>query len=178
MKQNLILFILVTILNAPLIKAQEWQTPVIEGYGKVKYLKEATEQPIKDQEYKILYHITSAKEKEGVNATLWHIARQINLFSVTGIPPEHVKIVAVISGPATEIVLNNKAFLEKKGTHNHNLDLMQKLKEYGVEIDVCGQATSEHQINTATELSEYVNLTLSALIHIPNYQMKGYNLMF
>lgn len=52
---------------------------------------------------------------------------------------------------------------------------MQKLKVYGVKIDVCGQATSEHDLKTATEFSEYVNLTLSALIHIPNYQMKGYN---
>ncbi len=178
MKLNFILFILVAILNGDLIKAQEWQTPVIEGYGKVKNLKEAAEQPLKDKEYKILYHVTSAKEKEGVNATLWHIARQINLFGATDTPAEHVKIVAVISGPATDIVMNNKAFFKKKGKQNPNLDLMQKLKEYGVKIDVCGQATSEHHINTATELSEYVNLALSALIDIPNYQMKGYNVMF
>lgn len=39
-------------------QAQEWQTPVIDGYGRIKDFKDAAEQPDTSATYKILYHIS------------------------------------------------------------------------------------------------------------------------
>ncbi|HEA30243.1 MAG TPA: hypothetical protein ENH91_09650, partial [Leeuwenhoekiella sp.] len=171
--KNLLLVFFLTILTLNFAAAQEWQTPVIDGYGKVKYFKDAGIQPEKDKEYKILYHLTSKNEKEGVNAGLWHIARQVNLFGVTGVPSQNVKIVAVISGPDTDIVMSDDAYMKRYQKKNPNLDLMKKLTDYGVKIEVCGQAAAEHNIDPYSELNKYTDFTLSALIDIPTYQMQG-----
>lgn len=170
--------ILVLTLFSSTMNAQEWETPIIKGYGKIKDYKDAAVQPDKNLDYKILFHITSDKEKEGVNASLWHIARQINLLGASGVPKKHVKIVAVISGPATPIVLSNSDYNSRFGKDNPNLDLMKKLTDYGVKIEVCGQAAAENNIDPYKQLNPYTELTLSALIDIPTYQMKGYTVMF
>ena len=170
--------VLVLTLFSTTMNAQQWETPIIKGYGKIKDFKDASLQPDKHKEYKILFHITSDKEKEGVNASLWHIARQINLLGVSGVPKMNVKIVAVISGPATPIVLSDTAYKKKFSKSNPNLDLMKKLTDYGVKIEVCGQAAAENDIDPYKELNSYTELTLSALIDIPTYQMRGYSVMF
>lgn len=160
------------------MQAQHWQTPVIKGYGKVVDYPDAEVQPNPEKEYKILFHITSDDEKEGVNLKLWKIARLINLMGLQNVPKENVHIVAVISGPATLLVLSDKAYFEKLGKPNPNMDLLKQLKKYGVKIQVCGQALAERKINPKTELNEFTVLTLSAMIAIPTYQMEGYVLMF
>lgn len=129
-------------------------------------------QPIK------FYTISADKEKDDVNLTLWHIARQINLFGISGVPKENVHIVAVISGPATPLVMTDAAYQKKFNKPNPNLDLIQKLSDYGVSLEVCGQAAAENDIDPYSELEEHIKLTLSALIDIPAYQMKGYVVMF
>ena len=50
---------------------QEWQTPLIEGYGEIKYFDNAAEQLNLNQEYKLLFDVTSDKQKKrGKQATL------------------------------------------------------------------------------------------------------------
>lgn len=158
--------------------SQEWQTPIIEGYGKIKDYKDAALQPDKNMVYKILYHITTDKEKDGINVDLWHIARQINLLGVSGVPKENVRIVAVISGPATKIVLSDESYQKRFKNKNPNTDIIKKLSGYGVDIEICGQALAEHEMDHTTEVNKNVKFTLSALIDIPTYQMKGYSVMF
>lgn len=160
------------------VMSQEWQTPVINGYGKIKIFKDAAVQPAHNQEYRILFHITNDKQKDGVNAGLWHIARLVNLFGVTGVDKKYVKIVAVISGDATPIVMTDKAYKTKYYTNNPNLDLMEQLTKYGVAIKVCGQAAAEHDLDVNKDVNTFTQLTLSALIDIPVYEMKGYVVMF
>lgn len=170
--------VLVISLFSSTMTAQEWQTPTIDGYGRVKYFKDAAVQPSKEKEYKILFHLTSDAKKDGVNSGLWHMARQVNLFGVSGVPARHVKIVGVISGPDTDIILSNAAYKKRHNTDNPNMDILKKLSDYGVKFDVCGQAAAEHNIDPYTELNPYIELTLSALIDVPTYQMKGYVIMF
>ncbi len=177
-KINILLTLALTFFAFSFATAQQWQTPVIDGYGKIKYFKDAAVQPDKAADYKILYHITSDKTKEGVNAALWHIARQINLFGVAGVPKSNVQIVAVISGDATPLVLSASAYQKKHGKSNPNLDLIKKLTEYGVKIEICGQAAAEHNIDVYSELNPDIILTLSSLIDVPHYQMQGYSVMF
>ncbi len=175
---KLLTTVIVLTLISITMNAQQWETPIINSYGKIKDFKDASLQPDKNKEYKILFHITSDKEKEGVNASLWHIARQINLFGASGVPKHNVNIVAVVSGPATPLVLSDAGYKKKFNKSNPNLDLMKKLTDYGVKIEVCGQAAAENDIDPYKELNSYTELTLSALIDIPTYQMRGYSVMF
>ncbi|WP_194852295.1 DsrE family protein [Nonlabens antarcticus] len=159
------------------MKSQEWQTPAIEGYGRVVDFPNAAAQPDPNKEYKVLFHITSDAEKEGVNTSLWKIARFINLMELRKVPKEQIHIIAVISGAATAITLNDQAYLERLKRDNPNLDLLKKLVTYGVTIEVCGQALAERDFKPS-EVNHFTTLTLSAMIDIPTHQMEGYTIMY
>ena len=160
------------------MNAQEWKTPTIEGYGRIAEYEDAVIKPDPTKEYKVFFHITSNEEREGVNTSLWKIARLINLLENGGVPKENIHIGAVISGPASPIVLTESAHLKKMNKPNPNLDLLHKLSNYGVDIHFCGQAAAERNIDPHSELNPYTELTLSALTDIPTYQMLGYIIMF
>lgn len=158
------------------MKAQEWQTSAIEGYGKIKYFEEAAEQPDTSLTYKMVFEVKDEKEKDGVNIGLWKIARTLNLLKAGKISSEKIDIVAVIHGEATYSVLTNKKYNEKFGKQNPNIELMKLLKENGVRVFVCGQATAARDIEKK-DINEYTQLALSALTVLPNYQLKGYALI-
>ncbi len=108
----------------------KWEYPVIKGYGPVHPLPNAAVQPDKSINYKILFDVTKAsKDKSKVNPALDHIARLINVYATGGIMPDKMKLVAVIHGPATTVVLNNKIFKSKFGVDNPNIKLINDLKE-------------------------------------------------
>lgn len=159
------------------MSAQEWKTPTIDGYGRIKDYKDAVIHPDKNSEYKVFFNITTSTEREGVNVSLWKIARLINLLESAGVQKKDIHIAAAISGPATPIVLTESAYLDKMKKTNPNLDLMKKLTEYGVQIHLCGQAAGEQNVNPETELNPYTTLTLSALIDILHYDQLGYTVM-
>jgi len=158
------------------MKAQEWQTPAIEGYGKIKYFEEAAEQPDTSLTYKLVFDIKDKKEKDGVNTGLWKIARSLNLLKAGNISSEKIDIVAVIHGEATYLVLSNKKYQEQFKKTNPNIELLRLLKENGVRVFVCGQATASRDIEKE-DMNEYIQLALSALTVLPNYQLRGYALI-
>lgn len=170
--------ILLLLIGSFTMTSQSWKTPTIEGYGRIMDYENAEIQPDSESEYKILFNITTAVEREGVNVSLWKIARMINLLENADVPKENIHLAAVISGPATPVVLNEAAYLKKMHKLNPNLDLMQKLKDYGVVIHLCGQAAGEQNLDPQTELNPYTKLTLSALTDITHYQSQGYIVMF
>ena len=169
------IFLIVTTLN---MNAQEWKTPTIDGYGRIADYENAAIKPDTSKEYKVLFNITSDKEREGVNTSLWKMARLINLLENGGVSKKNIYVVGVISGLATPITLSEEAYFKRMNKMNPNLDLMRKLTDYGAVIHLCGQAAAEKNINPETELNPYTILTLSALIDIPTYQMQGYTVMF
>lgn len=175
MKNSIVISLLLIGLT---MNAQEWKTPVIEGYGRIADFENVAIKPDPSKEYKLLFHITSDKEREGVNASLWKMARTINLLENGGVPIKNIHVVGVISGPATPVTLSEKEYFKKTQKSNPNLDLMKKLTDYGAAIHLCGQAAAENSIDPKTELNPYSKLTLSALIDIPTYQMEGYVVMF
>lgn len=177
MKKTLVISIFLTLICLSM-NAQEWKTPVIEGYGKIAQFDKVAIKPDPAKEYKLLFHITSENEREGVNASLWKMARVINLLEGGGVPHENIHVVGVINGAATPITLSEEAHLKRMDKPNPNLDLMKKLSDYGAVIHLCGQAAAEKDIDPETELNPYTKLTLSALIDIPFYQMEGYLVMF
>ncbi|WP_310994035.1 DsrE family protein [Aequorivita marina] len=160
------------------MNAQNWKTPTIEGYGRIVEYEDVAVKPDPTMEYKLLFHITTAKEREGVNVALWKMARTINLLESGGVPKKNIQLVGVISGAATPVTLTEEAHREKMGVSNPNLELLKKLTAYGASIHLCGQAAAKKNIDPNVDMNQYTKLTLSALIDIPTYQMQGYVIMF
>lgn len=156
--------------------AQEWETPIIKGYGEVKYFDQAASQLNKQLEYKLIFDIKSNQVKNGVNKGLWTIARTLNLFELSGIPSKKIELVASIHGEATFITLNNNAYRDKFGRDNPNLNLIKQLKENRVELYVCSQATASRKINNR-DLNINVIPALSGIAVLANHLLQGFTLM-
>jgi intracellular sulfur oxidation DsrE/DsrF family protein len=156
--------------------AQEWQTPLIEGYGKIKYVDKAAELPNPVQEYKLLFDVTSDNQKNGVNKRLWVVARTLNMLHISGVPSSNIKIVVAIHGAATFNILTEEAHVNRFGKSNPNIDLIQKLRANGVSLFVCSQATATRNIKDE-EVHIDVVPAFSALSVLANYQIQGYHLM-
>ncbi|UWX53852.1 DsrE family protein [Maribacter litopenaei] len=168
--------LVITLLCISLSMAQEWETPIIKGYGKIKNFKDVAVQPDASIEYKLVFDITSDSEMDGVNKGLWKIARVINMLGSADIPSDKVHIVAAIHGAATFATLNDTKHQVKYDKVNPNTELLGLLKNYGVELFVCAQATAARNI-TAEDLNPNTELALSAMTVLANYQLQGYALM-
>lgn len=156
--------------------AQEWETPIIKGYGEVKYFDQAASQLNKQLEYKLIFDIKSNQVKNGVNKGLWTIARTLNLFELSGIPSKKIEIVASIHGEATFITLNSNAYQDKFGRDNPNSNIIQQLNESGVKLYVCSQATSSRNINNG-DLNMNVIPAISGIAVLSNHLLQGFTLM-
>ena len=156
--------------------AQEWETPIIKGYGEVKYFDQAASQLNKQLEYKLIFDIKSNQVKNGVNKGLWTIARTLNLFELSGIPSKKIELVASIHGEATFITLNSNAYQDKFGRDNPNSNIIQQLNDSGVKLYVCSQATSSRNINN-DDLNINVIPALSGIAVLSNHLLQGFTLM-
>ena len=172
--KKLFLFICVLILSK--LNAQEWVTPVINGYGKIKYSKKIAVQPDNNLEYKIVYKITTSETREGINRGLNGIAHAINMLGCVNIQNDKVKIVATIQGAATNIILNDNAHRKKFGKNNPNTEVIKLLSDYGVDLYVCSQATAYKKINKS-DINKNITEALSGSSVLLNYQLNGYALM-
>ena len=173
-----VLAVIITLFIQNAMNAQNWETPIIEGYGKIVHYENAQNKPDPSKEYKVIFHIKDGKEREGVNEGLWKIARLLNLMGKYKVPKDQLKVVAIISGTATPAVLTDEEHKIREDRRNPNLDLLSKLKQHNVRILVCGQALAKHKIDADKHLNPQVELTVSALTAIPIYQMEGYMPIF
>ncbi len=154
-----------------------WQTPAISGYGPMHPFPEGVYQPQKDQVYKVLFFVDGGGDKPGeVNNQLEAVARAINLFSSAGVPPDHLKIVTLISGSATAAVLDAEHYKAQLGMANPNLELIHKLRSFGVDLVVCAQAALKKQYQLDW-INPEVKPALSALTTLAILQTQGYVLI-
>lgn len=168
--------VLLLLLFSSHVYGQDWVTPVIDGYGKIKYSKNIAVQPDDKLEYKIVYKITTNESREGINKGLNGIAHAINMLGCKNIFKDDVKIVATIQGPATTIVLSDDAYQKKFGKKNPNTKVIDLLTQYGVKLFVCSQATAYKKIDSS-EINENIIEALSGSSVLLNYQLNGYALM-
>ncbi|MCB2187702.1 MAG: DsrE family protein [Deltaproteobacteria bacterium] len=154
--------------------AIDWQYPAIKGEGGIVSLPQAAVQPDPSLEYKVLFDLTGWPKMEGkVVPGLAKVARLLNAFDSAGMGPDKMKVVVVLHGPATEAVLKPELFQKKHGFANANLKLIDQLKKAGVKLLVCGQGLAEHDI-AHTDVNPQFEITLSALVAVPTYELKGY----
>lgn len=173
---NRLITILFLVMATNSLAAQEWITPVIDGYGKIKNFENVEALADPTLEYNLVFDITAEREMEGVNMGLWKIARMINMLGAADIAKDKIHIIAAIHGGATFATLGEAKYKEKYDKPNPNAALLKALNDYGVEILVCAQATAARDI-AAEDLNPDTKLGLSAMMVIANYQLKGYALI-
>lgn len=178
--KNSVGFLLVVLLLigfASQSRAQIWQYPVIQNYGGVYPLPNAAVQPDKFLGYKIIFGISKAADNNNkVNPGLEHIAQLINVYASAGVMPDKMKLVAVVYGPATPIVLTTKNYKAQFGMDNPNAQLIADLKKNGVILYVCGQSALHNNIEPGW-IDPNFTLALSSLVVLPTYKLMGYALM-
>lgn len=154
-----------------------WLTPTIHGAGKIHPLPQAAYQPDRKATYKVVFSLTKDSDKpDRANPGLERVARTVNLYVNAGVPLKHLHFVAIASGQATTIALNDEQYRKQFGVANPNLPIIAQLKSAGVDVAVCGQAVAEHQYDDAW-IDRQVTLALSALTTVTELQQKGYALM-
>jgi intracellular sulfur oxidation DsrE/DsrF family protein len=150
---------------------------VITAAGAYHPLPKAAYQPDPAETYKVVFSLTKGSDKpEKINPGLERVARTVNLYAASGVPLDHLKFVAVASGDATGIVLDDEHYKAQFGTANPNLAAIAQLRKAGVDVAVCGQAMAEHHYPNEWA-SKDVTLSLSALTTITVLQQKGYALV-
>lgn len=151
----------------------EWTYPTIQGFGKIVTLPDATMQPNKDADYKIVFNMTGGGDADKVNPSLDRVARAVNIFTSAGVPLSRLHFVVVIHGPATPSVLDNAHYREKFSVDNPNLKLIGELEKAGVKVEVCGQALA-HQNFQQSWVDPQVRITLAAITDIVILEQEGY----
>lgn len=155
--------------------AQTAQFPIVQGFGGIYEIPEATERPDPDGTYKIIIDLVSAAESPGaVNRMVDNIARMINLHGIAGVPKENIKVKVAIHGGAVFSVLNNDFYKKLYGIENPNLPVFEALKESGVvEFYVCGQSLIARNMLTA-DVWQGAEIALSMLTTLTKYVPQGF----
>lgn len=147
-------------------------TPVVQGYGAILPRPQAVEQPRPGA--KVVLDITLKHEPGELNKGIERAARLLNLYGANGLKAGDVQIAIVLHGDATPAVLSNAAVSTRfQLAENPNLPLIAKLRESGVDVQVCGQALNYKGI-ADTEVAEGISIAASALTALINKQAEGY----
>ncbi|MFC5436938.1 metalloregulator ArsR/SmtB family transcription factor [Rhodanobacter umsongensis] len=154
-----------------------WQNPAIHTAGRMRELPQAAYQPDAKASYKVVFGLTVAAAKpDKINPGLERVARTVNLYANAGVPLKHLHFVAIASGAATTIALDDANYRKQFGTANPNLPVIAELRKAGVDVAVCGQAVAEHGYPSEA-IDPRVTLALAALTTITELQQKGYALV-
>jgi intracellular sulfur oxidation DsrE/DsrF family protein len=175
-----ILFFSTFILFSTSIFSQEIKPvkgPVIQNFGQVYAVENPDLLLDKNKEYKVIFDIYSDEKRvKTLNASINTVARFINMHALHGVDPTNLKIVVVLHGEATKNALSDEAFEDYHTIKNPNTELIQALKALHVKIYVCGQSFLSRGFERK-DLSQDVELSLSALTALVYYQTEGYQLI-
>lgn len=152
--------------------------PLLKGgkYSGVIPVKDPTEIPDPNMDYKILFELTSNNPDstiKDINAGLDEITRVINLHVASGIPAKRIIPVIVVHASALNAIKNNEAFKTKYKIDNPNIRLIHDLEKIGAKFIACGQAMEFFEVKREELLPE-IKISLTAQTVITGYQLKGY----
>lgn len=172
-KQYLLLFLAITLWIPAL--SQTPANPIIKDYGTINKLDGVTPSDV-GIDYKIVVDLKSSNDDfKSVNKGLNNVARMLNLHGVAGVPKEKLHIAVAVHYTATPIILDNIGYQKKYGVDNPNLELIEQLKDAGVELYVCGQSLVARDY-AFENVNPQVNIGLSMLTVVTEKMMKGYQL--
>ena len=152
--------------------------PVINAgkYSGVFPVKDVTEVPDPNMQYKLLYEMTEENPDSALNEpdyNLVEIARLINLHVASGIPLKNLSVIVVAHGFALHTISTDKAYQQNFKMNNPNLKVIKDLEKAGVRFIACGQAMSFMNVKEE-DLFPGVKISLTAQTALSGYQLKGY----
>lgn len=154
--------------------AQTPQFPIVEGFGGIFEIPDATERPDGTLEYKILVDLTSPSEdNKQISRFVDNVARLMNLHGLAGVTKDRIKVKVIVHGGGVFTLLNDENYKKRFEVDNPNLKVFEALEEAGAEIMVCGQSLIARNLKTA-DLWPGVTIAHSALTTITTYVPKGY----
>ena len=172
-----VLVLALSLISAGALAGEEfWQTPTIAGAGRIHPMPEAAYQPDPEATYKVVFNLSRfGVTPSDVSRSLDDVARTVNLYVNAGVPLSHLKFVAIATGKATPIILNDVQYQKLYGVANPNLALIAQLREAGVDVAVCAQAMAEHGFRYGW-VDAHVTVALSGLTTVIDLQQEGYAL--
>jgi len=158
--------------------AAKSEFPLLKGgkYSGVLPIKDPTEIPDPNIDYKILFELTQNNPDstiKEINSGLDEIARVINLHVASGIPAKKIIPVIVVHAGALNAIKNNEAYKKKYKVDNPNLKLISDLEKIGAKFIACGQAMEFFEVKREELLPE-IKISITAQTVITEYQLKGY----
>jgi len=173
MSKTTILLLNMLMESISLTWAQDKVHPVIETFGGIYPIPEATVRPSSELKYKVVIDLYSGSESfDKLNPALNNVARMINLHAIGGAAPK-MDIVLAIQGSANDIVMRNEHYSVRNNVDNPNVELIKSLKAAGVKLTVCGQSLLASKVDPSQVLDE-VDIATSMLTTVTTYQLKGY----
>ncbi|URD61104.1 DsrE family protein [Sphingomonas sp. KRR8] len=149
-------------------------TPAVPDFGAITPLPQAAMQPDPALIYRVAFNVSNAaKSPDDLNPGLLRAARFMNLMRSAGVARSRTKIMVIVSGTATPLVLREAAFRQKSGVANPNQKLIEELVAAGAEIHVCGQALAALKLHHEDVLP-MVAVDLSAMVTVTTLQLKGW----
>lgn len=153
--------------------AQDMKYPVIDKFGGIYDIPEATVRPGRDQKYQVIIDLYSGSESpDKLNPALNNVARMINLHAIGG-ATQKMDVVLAIHGKANDLVLENEHYSARYQVDNPNIELIKSLKAAGVKLTVCGQSLLHSKV-AVDQVLEEVEIATSMLTTVTTYQLKGY----
>ena len=160
--------------SSPASTSPKWIYPAIPDFGGVHPRPELPVRPDPKVDYKIFVDLVSDETNpSGQYHALMRLARLVNLMAYTGVPPEHVHIVALLDGKNGFASTTNEFFQKSFKKDNPNLAIVHAVKKAGVEFLICSQALAQMGVPDEA-IDPAVTITLSALTDMVVYGQKGY----
>ncbi|OOG77915.1 DsrE family protein [Algoriphagus sp. A40] len=158
-------------------KAQTPQFPIVQGFGGIYEIPDASERPDPSLEYKIIVDLsTGAEDNKEISRWVDNIARMMNLHGLAGVPKDKIKVKVIVHGGAIFTLLNDDNYKKRFEVDNPNLKVFEALKAAGVDVMVCGQSLIARNLKTG-DLWPGVRVAHSALTTITTYVPQGYVLL-
>lgn len=151
------------------------------SYGTLKAAEEkpTDDRPVVGLKYegpiKVVYQITSADMKDGVNKGLHYLKKVHQLYMESGVEPARLDIKAVFHDDASPHVLTGAAWDEhqKETGGNPNTAIIAELTEMGIDIELCNTRRLAMKWEKS-EIHRDVILVSGAYPRLTDLQLLGY----
>ena len=126
-------------------------------------------------EYKIAIDVyDKIKDSTKLVSTIREVGRTYNLNVANGVPTEKLKIAVVLHGWSIYAVLNDKAYEEKFGVKNPNLQVIKAYRNQGIEFYICGQNLGFFNV-PQENLAPEIDVAISAKTALVTLDQLGYS---
>lgn len=154
--------------------AQPQEFPMVEEYGAIFLVPEASQTPDSSLVYKIIIDIPkSPKGGKDINFSLDRVARTLNLHRAGGVTEENLEVRVIGYAAGVHAFLSDEAHEDKYGKPNPNTALLDKLDALNITLMVCGQSIRYADID-ATELNSNVQVATSYITAMTTAQLEGF----